>query len=197
MKKSIKFKDFIYEVLLSLYEFENVNNSTGFVDITDIFKNNEIPQKWFGDASNLLQTMGFVDSAILLDGSVFCSLTGKGRLEAEKIREKKKQKSIILYEIIKAANEPIVVENNGRKLIQILLDKIENSIKSNTSFNSDKKHNLLNDVSTLRLQFERNEPNKEIIGLVLPNLLNEKSIFPSAAELVRFFNSSFEIKSPF
>jgi hypothetical protein len=198
MPDRLTFEEFLDLVLSALYDLEESQPGELF-DVNEISAaasrelDQEIPEGWAFDAVKLLDDQGLIVGLRAMGGVAHGSLTGAGRLEVERRRQRERD------EALRQAEPPpedaahgavnVHVEGTGHQIaigvqgsvVQTsvsvetqaealaLLSEIELAIRRDDELTGSDQTELLADVAATRSQIEKRKPNtKAAIALLEP-----------------------------
>ncbi len=143
--------------------------------------------------------LGGISAGITMEGSIFVEKGGEtGVIE----RYRKNPQTLVrnpsepsLPPVSQERTETMNEEKQGpfiaRRAVKAILEDIEDMLERDDRVAPNTKKDLLSDLATLKIQMERNVKNRQIIDVVLGNLLSISSIAPLITGLKHIIGTYF------
>lgn len=188
----LKYKDLYDYIIGVLYSLKR-KNQTGFFSLREIVENLDYPStpNEIFEIGKYLEAEGYVKADFRL-GDVFIEITPQGIVYIEN-----KEETFLptFEEFIKQKNEQAQVDKIASKLSsksihdskKPIIDKINAIIKYLGSVKALKNSDLHIDAKILKLEIEKENPDKEVISIKIMNLENLTGLRQQASELKEYF----------
>lgn len=188
----LKYKDLYDYIIGVLYSLKR-KNQTGFFSLREIVENLDYPStpNEIFEIGKYLEAEGYVKADFRL-GDVFIEITPQGIVYIEN-----KEETFLptFEEFIKQKNEQAQVDKIASKLSsksihdskKPVIDKINVIIKYLGSVKALKNSDLHIDAKILKLEIEKENPDKEVISIKIMNLENLTGLRQQASELKEYF----------
>lgn len=188
----LKYKDLYDYILGVLYSLKR-KNQTGFFSLKDIIQNLDYPAtpNEIVDIGKYLEAEGYIKSDFRL-GDVFVEITPQGIIYIEN-----KEETFLptFEEFVKQKNEQAHVDKIASKLSTTsiheskrpIIEKINAIIKYLGSVKALKNSDQHIDAKILKLEIEKENPDKEVISIKILNLEQLTGLRQQANELKEYF----------
>lgn len=187
----LKYKDLYDYIIGVLYSLKR-KNQTGFFSLREIVENldyHSTPNEIF-EIGKYLEAEGYVKADFRL-GDVFIEITPQGIVYIE---NKEEAFFITFEEFIKQKNEQAKVDKSASKLStksihdskKPIIDKINAIIKYLSSVKALKNSDFHIDAKILKLEIEKENPDKEVISIKIMNLENLAGLRQQVSELKEY-----------
>lgn len=188
----LKYKD-LYDYIIGVLYSLKLKKQTGFFSLREIVENLDYPStpNEIFEIGKYLEAEGYVKADFRL-GDVFIEITPQGIVYIEN-----KEETFLptFEEFIKQKNEQAQVDKIASKLStksmheskRPILEKINAIIKYLGSVKALKNSDLHIDAKILKLEIEKENPDKEIISIKIMNLETLTGLRQQANELKEYF----------
>lgn len=204
--EKLSFSDLVNLLLVQLYELDQEHPGE-FFDLNDINRRLKSPceDTWLLDAGNVLASRGLIQEAFTF-GALDAQITGEGRLLVEQRRsqpgtvEKQYYDDPQGFVVTVTGNQNVVAVASGGSDVRQravrasrapafrLLDQIKKAVEQDQEIGSQQRQDLLEDVTLIEKQLERQEPNRPALAALLQPLSQVASIAGHVANLIRLIN---------
>jgi hypothetical protein len=200
---ALKFSQFVDLLMTRLYELDHQQGDR-FYDLNALAAQirEAIPPGWVFDAGKVLQTRGLAE-CLFTYGGIQAQLTGEGRLYVEEGRGITKEVSdhpenYFNVTVIGDSNQVAAVHGQSaatqsqtlkeRAPAFRVLQEIERTLNSDQSLDGPRKLEAGTLLNLLRIQLEKEEPDRSLVGALLDSLGRTSSIAGVVANLVKILN---------
>ena len=205
--QSMKFSEFIDFLLIQLYELEKERGAGRYFSLNAIAKElkEEVPVAWIRDAGKVLESRLLANCAFMIGGNAQAQLSGEGRLWVEEGRGSvpkviEGMKKLVTVNVTGSNNQIVVAGGDQSGTTQTLtieqerepafklIEEMERELERDTSLGEQERRDARTDLSQVKDQLKKCEPNRPALAALLEPLSQFTSIATRVAELVKLIN---------
>jgi hypothetical protein len=195
----LTFSEFVDYLLWTLYRLERDHGVTEFVDLNEAagLLHQPVPSQWVVDAAKVLESRGLVRLILAFGGYAGATLTGEGRIHVE---DRMNQEGHFMHALAgnpfayvrDAAPElapPETLEEQRAPAFE-LIGKIETEVRDSPRLTEPEKTELLSDVTAIRAQLRKHEPNRAALAALLGPMSEYSFLASPVSRLIELLNPS-------
>jgi hypothetical protein len=205
--QSMKFSEFIDFLLIQLYELEKERGAGRYFSLNAIAKElkEEVPVAWIRDAGKVLESRLLANCAFMIGGNVQAQLSGEGRLWVEEgkgsvPRITEEMKKLVTVNVTGSNNQVVVAGGDQSGTTQTLtieqerepafklIEEMEKELDRDTSLGEQERRDARTDLSQVKDQLKKREPNRPALAALLEPLSQFTSIATRVVELIKLIN---------
>lgn len=205
--QSMKFSEFIDFLLIRLYELEKERGAGRYFSLNAIAKElkEEVPVAWIRDAGKVLESRLLANCAFMIGGNAQAQLSGEGRLWVEEgkgsvPRITEDMKKLVTVNVTGSDNQVVVAGGDQSGTTQTLtieqerepafklIEEMEKELDRDTSLGEQERRDARTDLSQVKDQLKKREPNRPALAALLEPLSQFTSIATRVVELIKLIN---------
>lgn len=195
----LTFSQFVDYLLWTLYRVEREHGSTELVDLNEVaaLLREPVPSQWVVDAAKVLESRGLVRLVLAFGGYAGATPTGEGRIYVE---ERMSQEGHFVHaltgdplayvrEVSPELAPPETLEEQRAPAFE-LINQIETEVRDSPRLTEPEKTELLSDVTAIRAQLEKHEPNRAALAALLGPMSDYSFLAGPVSRLIELLNPS-------